>query len=391
MDHPQIDAFLAPDDEAEVEARIAQMLEERLRLEQMEGQVIVEAEIKEDVATLCGLQRRTLWILAILLLAVIGGIVYAVVNSLNGNNDGTSSASTTTVVTSKEDLVKELTSLNAVSKDDLALFDDPTSVHSQALAWLSNDTIATAQDHSPRDVVQRYVLAVLYFATSGPNWTSPYLSSDSVCTWNLGGTRDYSKQGVYCWNDGLSVDYLILRANNLQGQLPWELVLLTNLERISLSQNLLTGTIPTRISELARLQLFDVNSNRITGPLPTTLSSRIVQIDLFQNNVNGTIPQTWGTSMPALKKVGLNGNELTGPLPTTLGLLSSLTYLQIAENRLTGTIPPELAGINSLLTFNFSANLFTGSVNDFFCVEERKTLWLSADCDEVECSCCYCF
>lgn len=53
---------------------------------------------------------------------------------------------------------------------DSALFQDPSSAQSLALDWLSVDD-AILLDKIPTAVVlERYVLAVFYFSTNGPNW-----------------------------------------------------------------------------------------------------------------------------------------------------------------------------------------------------------------------------
>jgi hypothetical protein len=54
---------------------------------------------------------------------------------------------------------------------DRALFDDPTTAQSLALHWLSADSILRT-DLQPREILERYVLAVFYFSTSGVDWVN---------------------------------------------------------------------------------------------------------------------------------------------------------------------------------------------------------------------------
>jgi len=116
-------------------------------------------------------------------------------------------------------------------------------------------------------VLERYVLAVLYHSTSGPSWKFYQLNHADICTWNDGsGVNDTDKlYGVFCAELGGSIDTLNLYDNNLYGTLPWELVLLTNLESIDFTWNGLAGSIPPRISELTRLESFGVQSNSLMG------------------------------------------------------------------------------------------------------------------------------
>jgi hypothetical protein len=60
----QIVAFLAPDDDDQVEARIVRKVEERLRQQMKEGEIIVGTEVNDDgSSTSCRLKKRTLLLL----------------------------------------------------------------------------------------------------------------------------------------------------------------------------------------------------------------------------------------------------------------------------------------------------------------------------------------
>jgi hypothetical protein len=210
--------------------------------------------------------------------------------------------------------------------------------------------------------LERYVLAVLYFATSGPNWLWPYLSDEDVCNWNL----DPAFAGVYCGTDSNNetfVNRVVLVSNNLRGTLPWELVLLTDLEYIDISDNRVTGPIPTRINELTKLGTLSAYINDLTGPLPTSFSNVTFSIDLTQNALTGSIPSDWAELMPNLQS------------------------LSVALNSLNGTIPTEFGTIIPLDSFRFYGNSITGSVDETFCGGFVWTL-LAADCAEVDCPCC---
>jgi hypothetical protein len=73
----------------------------------------------------------------------------------------------------------------------------------RALRWLANeDTALLDLDSSPTVIlVERYVLAMLYFATSGEGWGGQrnFLSATSVCEWNM------SEIGVFCNEEDLVV------------------------------------------------------------------------------------------------------------------------------------------------------------------------------------------
>jgi len=279
------------------------------------------------------------------------------VNSVqSGNNDPTEQPPVTSSV-----IVDELKVWIAPTEQDMAAFDDPTSPQSQALEWLESDPIALSEDRSTKTVLQRYILAVLYFATSGPNWYWPYLSSDDVCTWNTWNTT--YPTGVLCIEDHGIVDKIEFWMNNLTGTLPWELGLLTDLRSITMDANFISGTIPSRIGELHQLEYFWLCHTLVTGPIPSVFPPSIVWIDLSNNLLTGSIPTGWDILSPKLE------------------------YLYLSKNSLTGTIPSDLGNIVALHDFEFYGNSITGSVDQFFC---QETQWstLQADCEEVECSCC---
>ena len=84
-------------------------------------------------------------------------------------------------------------------------------------------------------------LVALYFATDGPNWTdnSNWLSDAPIGDW-YGVTTD-----AY----GL-VTELNLTDNGLKGEIPLELVNLSNLERLQLAGNALTGCVPNVLRDV---------------------------------------------------------------------------------------------------------------------------------------------
>ena len=79
-----------------------------------------------------------------------------------------------------------------ISLSGSALMDE-TTAQFQALDWLVNeDPAALPEDSTPLSTLQqRYIIASLYFSTSGNSWTTQYnfLSDSSVCEWNDEQTR----------------------------------------------------------------------------------------------------------------------------------------------------------------------------------------------------------
>jgi hypothetical protein len=348
---PHIEAHRAPDD-AQVEARIMEQMEEITRKveERLIRDISAATEVKNDI---CGLKRRTICFMLLFLVLTIGGIVGGALYSIYGDDENNALP----IPSPSSLLVEELKEWFIPTEQDLLLFSDPTSAQSQALEWLQSDPIAMATNRTSETVLQRYVLAVLYFALPAPeDWR--YLSAEDVCTWiRIDG---FSSNGVSC--TGKTVDGIVLNNLGLRGTLPWELVLLTNLEFLSFANNRISGSIPSRINELTRLKEFDASSNYLTGTLPPSFGSSVVRLGLRQNDLTGTIPGSWGTEMPNLQN------------------------LDIADNALTGTIPSEL-GLLPLRFFDLHMNALTGSTELSFCGGSVQPTMV-ADCDELECPCC---
>jgi hypothetical protein len=423
--NPQIVAHLVPD-EAIVEAKITERVENEMN-EILEDQmrptlidsdnVIVVPDVK-DVVPSQRLNKRRTWIIATLVILVLGAILARVmywflVQDDNANEEkelqegdlgaASSLAPSETPPFSFESLdplVAELRSFIAPTEEDLLLFMDPTSPQSQALGWLQDDPITLTPGRLTQTALERYALAVLYYTTSGPSWNDFHLNREGACTWN-DGTGIY---GVYCtdvceWNTGTredgvtcsslagTVDYLILGRNNLAGTIPWELFLLTNLVYLHLDENSLTGSIPTQINELTALGLFQAVKNRLTGPLPPEFSPATWVIYLNENLLTGSIPESWWTTMTSLEDLRIDLNMLTGTLSTAIGLLPNMTVLSVYDNLMTGTLPSELGQLSSLNTIYLDGNSFTGSLNDTVCGLSELSI-LAADCEEVDCPCC---
>lgn len=403
-------------------ARMAQGIEERTRRERNQTRevplvndddIVVVVDDMKEVGAHPGQKKQFQWILAIMvLLLVVGGVVAFLLLRDKDDKQVEGSEALSQSDAPSEDpsqapsfspvpvdpLVEELRSWIAPTREDLLRFLDSSSPQSQALAWLQDDPITLTPGRSTATVLERYVLAVLYYSTSGPSWQVDYMSDEDVCTWNNGKPapnytlpclEDWSCEflegkGVYCVEDGESIGTLALSEYNLQGPLPWELALLTSLEVLDVGLNSLTGSIPTRImnltslevliiylnflsgsipaeiSQLTSLEVFWASFVGFTGTLPATFSPSLVELDLSGNSLTGPIPDSWWTTMPELTFIYMPENRLTGSLPSSFDGLSNLLYLVLFDNLLTGRLPTTFPA--SATSIHLDKNAFTGSI-----------------------------
>jgi hypothetical protein len=122
---------------------------------------------------------------------------------------------------------------------------DPDSPQAKALAWLDSDP----QYHDYRHVYrlnQRYALAVFYYSTDGESWTNKdgWLSDDNECTWYV---SSWDSLDSVCGDSSRLLVLSSFGSNDLNGSIPRELELLTNLEIMYLRSYALSGTIPTEL------------------------------------------------------------------------------------------------------------------------------------------------
>jgi hypothetical protein len=110
-----------------------------------------------------------------------------------------------------------LTKLAQVS--DATLLQDSTNNKPQyrAAQWIMEEDalMLNADDEDAVRLVQRYVMALLYYALEGNQWTSSanFLTAASVCEW----------QGVGCLPYGHTINHINLGNNTLEGSIPSEI------------------------------------------------------------------------------------------------------------------------------------------------------------------------
>lgn len=144
------------------------------------------------------------------------------------------------------------TLINERSPDSLKHFRNPESPQNQAFLWLISDLPNTMETSDER-VLQRWTLAVLFYSLGGNGWTRDdgWLTEPDVCDWFTSSTDEV------CNEFGL-LRRLDLAQNNLQGQLPMELALLSSsLIEINLEGNGIAGSILANLDEMGSLGRFE--------------------------------------------------------------------------------------------------------------------------------------
>lgn len=312
--------------------------------------------------------------------------------------------------------------MGTVSDD--ALFDIPTSSQSRALQWIAHyDAIDPPMCPGDRlinkRIVQRYVMAVFYFATEGgskwkqcnapDDFNDPESVEEANDNCNIGATAFVLRNerigvsstyawlspvneclwgGVVCWGADSSngsmenfVDQLDFEGNGMSGTLVSELGSLSLLRFLILEkggtegEGGIAGTIPEDFGSLNHLVILDMDFNELTGTVPS---------------------QIYGLS--SLQQLDLNDNHLSGTIATEIGQLSSLMFFQIDHNNFSGSIPTEMGLLHRLRIGLLSFNEFDGTMPADVCANRNNTSppgrlgILVADCSkdmpEIICDCC---
>ena len=91
---------------------------------------------------------------------------------------------------------------------------------------------------------------------------------------------------------------LDFRGEAIDGYLPTQLGLLTNVRRLGGVNNALSGTLPTELARLTLLAQLQLDENSISGTLPTqivpaNLSAALIGLTLSNNRLSGSLPPSW--------------------------------------------------------------------------------------------------
>ncbi|MEL7003580.1 MAG: hypothetical protein AAFN93_12725, partial [Bacteroidota bacterium] len=136
---------------------------------------------------------------------------------------------------------------------------------------------------------------------------------------------------------------------------------------LNLFNNGLNGTLSASIGNLKGLELLQVNNNLLSGNIPETIGQldRLELLYLHYNKFDGQIPSSLG-ALSNVVNLYLHVNKLTGAIPESFSGLTSLKNLYLNNNLLEGYIPAVLGDLISLRNLFLYNNRLTGSIPDTF-------------------------
>ncbi|XP_028772701.1 probable LRR receptor-like serine/threonine-protein kinase At1g53430 isoform X3 [Neltuma alba] len=127
------------------------------------------------------------------------------------------------------------------------------------------------------------------------------------------------------------------------------------------SQNI-AGEIPSEFGNLTHLTELDLYLNYLSGPIPTSFRHiPLVTLSLAGNRISGSIPVELG-EIASLKDLNLEDNQLGGPLPHSLGKLPTLRRIRLSANNFTGTIPETFGNLKNMIDFSIDGSTLSGKI-----------------------------
>ncbi len=91
-----------------------------------------------------------------------------------------------------------------------------------------------------------------------------------------------------------------------------------------------------------------------------TANEHVLQIDLRQNRLIGSIPPEIG-NLSQVVWIWMYGNELSGTIPSEIGNLGNLTKLHLEDNLLSGTIPSSFTNLTKITLLFIGHNCLTAT------------------------------
>ncbi|XP_068309491.1 probable LRR receptor-like serine/threonine-protein kinase At3g47570 [Pyrus communis] len=160
------------------------------------------------------------------------------------------------------------------------------------------------------------------------------------------------------------LEVLHAESNALKGSALVPVLNISSLTTLDLYGNNMSGSLPDNICEhLPSIQEFHLGKNQFDGLIPSKLwqckELRVLVLEV--NNFRGSVPKSIG-NLTYLTEIYLADNNLTGTIPDEIGDLSQLQILALNENNLNGVIPSKLFNLSMIRVIGLSFNQLSGSL-----------------------------
>ena len=273
---------------------------------------------------------------------------------------------------------------------------DEDSAAYKAWKWIESDDanqgynfdMEDVNDKTKLDLVQRFALASIFHTVEGG--IDGWMTADGVCDWDgvicLNGGEEGEDGGARRrklvnkerrkvqeeeGGDDLLVNERIraisLANQDIEGPIPVEFGLLSDLNNIALYGNFFNGEIPDEIFSLQKLEILDLYDNDLTGSISPKIGNlkSLVGLYIGRNGFTGELPDQLYEldGLVALWMDNLQGLDGQA-LPADIGNLQNLGELKISGSQFEGNLPEEIGSLVSLIEFSADRNGFEGEIPD---------------------------
>ncbi|KAL4559893.1 hypothetical protein LXL04_032039 [Taraxacum kok-saghyz] len=148
-----------------------------------------------------------------------------------------------------------------------------------------------------------------------------------------------------------NMEGLYMSGNHMIGTIPDNIPkFFPNIAHLSLSMNALSGVIPSSIGELSRLMDLDLSNNELSGEVPQGLFTNLSYLEVLKLSKNKLYGQVLAGNLrwSYLRGIYLDNNQFTGKIGKSMRRLESLTLLDISNNFFTGMIPDWISNMSDL-------------------------------------------
>ncbi|KAF8011984.1 hypothetical protein BT93_I0190 [Corymbia citriodora subsp. variegata] len=158
--------------------------------------------------------------------------------------------------------------------------------------------------------------------------------------------------------EGLNLSHMFVSS-----PLPDAIADLSNLTSLVLWGCDLRGELPVAIFELPRLETLDVSGNEnLSVRMPEfRRGSPLKSLSLSRTRCSGQLPSSLG-NLSSLIELDIASCELSGVIPSSVGELARLHTLDLRKNQLTCEIPPSLGKLVGLTHLDLSYNQLSGEI-----------------------------
>jgi Leucine-rich repeat (LRR) protein len=328
---------------------------------------------KNCFVSLCNARKRKIIVsvLTVAVIAIIIGFSVMAATMVKNKNKTVAPSHSDSQIDRVSSVMSFLIDEEISTKADVTNVGSPQNRAAHFMA--TDDTAKFKIPSSKSDVdsykfIQRYALVTFYYALGGKSWDDGmnFLGSNDTCNWFKELTTDGGQRnnfGAQCNSNG-HVRVIVLPWNNMAGELPPEIGLLTALEFVAIPSNrYVRGALPSEMKKLTNLEFLMLSQNNFTGPVPEWIGdlTKLTSLLLGDNAFQSTIPMTI-RNLDQLDLLSLDGNTLYGQLDA-VEHLTNLRFLYLEKNQLEQTLGSDtLRNLTKLEQLDLSDNIFDGGV-----------------------------